>query len=49
MTASVWRAIVAVLNFGRVRDRRLEFVLGTIAFLIGAAILVVAVLPAYWD
>jgi hypothetical protein len=41
--------LVALLNFGRVRDRRLEFALGAIALLIGGAILILAVLPAYWD
>jgi hypothetical protein len=45
----MWRLIAAILDFGHVRDHRLEFALGTIAVLIGAAILYVAVLPAYWD
>lgn len=47
--SAVWRMIAAFLNFGRIRDRRLEFILGTIAVLVGAAILYLAVLPAYWD
>ena len=45
----MWRVIAAFLDFGHIRDRRLKFALGTIAVLIGAAILFVAVLPAYWD
>jgi hypothetical protein len=45
----LWRLLVGVLNFGSVRDPRLRFVFGTIALLIGAVILIVAVLPAYWD
>jgi hypothetical protein len=49
MREPFWRAIAAVLYGRRLRDRRLEFLLGTIAVLVGAAILFVAVLPAYWD
>jgi hypothetical protein len=36
-----------LLNFGRFRDKRLEVIAGTIAFLLGVAVLLFAVLPAY--
>jgi hypothetical protein len=39
--------IRAVLNVGRFRDKRLEVIAGTIAFLLGVAVLLFAVLPAY--